>query len=86
MKRPARSSPKRATITNRKDIFPRGPRSMAKMFAAISSRATNCSRWTIFALQEAKRKVAEDFAAAFENVDAIIAPTSPITRPSDRRK
>ncbi|HEY6905024.1 MAG TPA: amidase [Candidatus Acidoferrales bacterium] len=30
---------------------------------------------------EAQRKVAEDFAAAFERVDAIIAPTSPITAP-----
>ncbi len=30
---------------------------------------------------EAKRKVEEDFAAAFEKVDAIIAPTSPITAP-----
>ena len=30
---------------------------------------------------EAKRKVAEDFAAAFENVDVIIAPTSPIPAP-----
>jgi aspartyl-tRNA(Asn)/glutamyl-tRNA(Gln) amidotransferase subunit A len=30
---------------------------------------------------EATRKVGEDFAAAFEKVDAIIAPTSPITAP-----
>lgn len=29
----------------------------------------------------AKRDVAEDFAAAFEHVDAVIAPTSPITAP-----
>ena len=30
---------------------------------------------------EAKREMTEDFAAAFEKVDAIIAPTSPITAP-----
>jgi Asp-tRNA(Asn)/Glu-tRNA(Gln) amidotransferase A subunit family amidase len=30
---------------------------------------------------EAKRKVEEDFAAAFEKVDVIIAPTSPIPAP-----
>ena len=74
-------SPKRAAITNRKDIFPLGLAEYGEDVRGHLEFGHKLLAVDYLRALEAKRKVEEDFAAAFEKVDVIIAPTSPIPAP-----